>query len=126
MTTDDNEVRDAQPGGWAPLICLAWLICELVVLWLLVWGMTVHVPPSSSAIGEGPVSLVAYLLMACIAGLAFGVAMAKEHRTVWLLPAVPIAALLAVAAITPAVADKGDGYDPGLAFLIMLIVLGVP
>ncbi len=116
MATDGPETHDEQPGGWAPLILITWSVTELFVVLLLVHGN----------LGEGPVLLLACLLVACAAGLAFGVAMAKERCTVWLLPAVPMVALLMMLAVAAGASEQGDGFDPGPTFLLLLIFLGVP
>src|ERR1700760_3982029 len=72
---------DRPRSRWAPPICLTWLICVPVVVWLYDRGI----------VSEGTL-----LLLAVVLPVALGIALATMRCTTWILFAVPTASLLAM------------------------------
>jgi hypothetical protein len=104
-----TKAREA-PRGWTPLICLGWLICELVLAWL---------------IGGWDSSEGTWLLMTSVPGLAFGLAIGREARAAWMLT-VPLAAVLTTVVSTISVYNAGGEPDPALALPFIVVQLGSP
>jgi hypothetical protein len=75
--------------------------------------------------GAGTIIL---FFVTCALGLAMGVALAKERRTPWIVLAVPMAALLGTMVLGAggAADQSSDGFEAGLVFEFLVVILGFP